>query len=182
MRVILLSIKPKYGYAILEGKKKYELRKCVNAVIRPGDVVLMYFSSPVKAILGCFRAGKVYVASPEEIERIVRSLGDVGVDDEDLSYIRGFRKVMAIEVKDPRPCRKVSLERLRELNIRPPISYQPLTDDVAKILLKECGIDYILHEHGQGDRGATKEEGARGMAAGTKKIEDFLYSDSSEGD
>ncbi|NPA69626.1 MAG: hypothetical protein GXO26_02365 [Crenarchaeota archaeon] len=179
MRVILLSIKPKYGYAILEGKKKYELRKCVNAVIRPGDLVLMYFSTPVKAIAGYFKAGKVYVASPEEIERIVKSLGDIGVDDEDLSYIRGFRKVMAIEVIDPRPCRKVSLERLRELNIRPPISYQPLTDDVAKILLKECGIDYITHEHGQGDRGATEKEGSRSLAASAKKIEDFLYSDES---
>ncbi len=179
MRVILLSIKPKYGYAILEGRKKYELRKCVNAVIKPGDIVLMYFSNPVKAISGYFKAGKVYVASPEEIERIVRSLGNIGVDEEDLSYIRGFRKVMAIEVLDPRPCRKVSLDRLRELNIRPPISYVPLTDDVAKILLKECGIDYILHEHGQRDRGATEKEGTRGLATSSKTIEDFLYSDKS---
>ncbi len=141
MKIILLSIKPKYGYAILEGKKKYELRKCVNVVIEPGDLIIMYFSSPVKAILGYFKAGKVYVTSPQQLRRILAELGNIGVDEEDLTYVEGFSKVMAIEVVEPRKCREVPLEKLRKLGLNPPVSYVRLKDEKAKIILRECGID-----------------------------------------
>ncbi len=141
MKIILLSIKPKYGYAILEGRKKYELRKCVNVVIEPGDLIIMYFSSPVKAILGYFKAGKVYVTSPQQLRKILSELGDIGVDEEDLTYVEGFNKVMAIEVVEPRRCREVPLEKLRKLGLNPPVSYVRLKDEKARIILKECGID-----------------------------------------
>jgi len=170
MRVILLSIKPKYGFAILEGRKKYELRKCVNVRVMPGDLIIMYFSSPVKAIVGYFKAGKVFLASPEEIKNIISKLGDVGVDEEDFTYIDGFRRVMAIEVVEPRRCREVPLSRLRELNLRPPISYIALSEDIAQILLKECGIDLRHDERGQGDRGVVKEKSYTDMAESSEKV------------
>ncbi len=169
MRVILLSIKPKYGYAILEGRKKFELRKCVNVRILPGDLVIMYFSSPVKAVVGYFKAGRVFLASPEEIRRLIVRFGDVGVDDEDFSYIDGFRKVMAIEVLEPSRCREVPLSRLRELNLRPPISYIALSEDVAQILLKECNIEPRDDERRQGNRRITEKESTTNMAESTKK-------------
>ena len=65
--VFLLSIKPKYGYAILDGKKKFELRKCIGKPINTGDLVVMYFSTPVKAIMGYFIAGKVIIEEFVEI-------------------------------------------------------------------------------------------------------------------
>ena len=141
MRIFLLSIKPKYGNAILEGKKKYELRKCVSSVVRPGDLVIMYFSSPVKAIIGYFTAGNVIVSTPEELRKRLSSMRDTGIDEEDWMYVYGFRKVMAIEVRNPRKCRTLTLEEMRKLGLKPPVSYIPLKEDKAKILLRECQIE-----------------------------------------
>ncbi len=141
MRIFLLSIKPKYGYAILEGKKKYELRKCVGSVVRPGDLVIMYFSSPVKAVVGYFIAGRVIVSTPEELRQKLQLVKDSGIEEEDWSYVNGFRKVMAIEVRSPRTCKRLSLEELRKLGLNPPISYMALKEDKAKILIRECQID-----------------------------------------
>jgi len=146
MRTFLLSIKPKYGYAILEGKKKYELRKCVSSVIKPGDLVIMYFSSPVKAIVGYFVAGEVIVSTPDELKRRLREREDTGIEEEDWTYIEGFRKVMAIEVKNPRTCRRVTLDELRRLGLRPPISYMALKEDKARILIRECEIEIALRD------------------------------------
>ncbi len=146
MRIFLLSIKPKYGYAILEGRKKYELRKCVSSVVKPGDLVIMYFSSPVKAIVGYFTAGEVIVSTPEELKRKLKQMRDTGIDDEDWTYVDGFRRVMAIEVKNPRTCRKLSLEEMRKLGLRPPISYMMLKEDKARILIRECEIKISARE------------------------------------
>ena len=149
MKTFLLSIKPKYGYAILEGKKKFELRKCVSSVIQPGDLVIMYFSSPVKAIVGYFRAGRVFVSTPEELRKTLANMGDTGVDEEDWTYVYGYKKVMAIEVKNPRRCRVVTLEELRKLGFRPPISYVVLKEEKAKILIKECQIELDEEERNE---------------------------------
>jgi len=46
-----MSIKPKYGLEILRGRKKVELRGSVGT-ITPGDVVVLYLSSPIQAIGG----------------------------------------------------------------------------------------------------------------------------------
>jgi len=122
-----MSIKPKYGLEILRGRKKVELRGSVGT-ITSGDVVVLYLSSPIQAIGGEFRAGRV-VFGIDEIKRFVEGLEDPGVDREDWGYLTGRRKPMAIEVLDPLEYEvKVTLRALRsELpGFRPPRSYRVL--------------------------------------------------------
>ncbi|MHC1600939.1 MAG: DNA-binding protein [Candidatus Nezhaarchaeales archaeon] len=124
-RVLLMSIKPKYGYDILRGIKKIELRGFVGD-IAPGDIVVLYLSSPVQAICGEFRVGRV-VFGLEEARRFVDNYGDSGVSDEDWLYVIGKKRPMAIEVLNPieYPV-KVTLSDLRRLipGFRPPLSYR----------------------------------------------------------
>ena len=68
MRAFLLSIKPKYRRAILGGKK-FELRRLVGPRVERGDPIVPYFSSPVKAVMGAFVAGEVYVGTRRELDR-----------------------------------------------------------------------------------------------------------------
>ena len=49
-RVLLLAIKPCFAEAILEGRKTYEFRKRLPR--EEVDTVLLYASSPVKAVIG----------------------------------------------------------------------------------------------------------------------------------
>jgi predicted transcriptional regulator len=120
-----MSIKPKYGLEILRGRKKVELRGFVGE-IAPGDIVVLYLSSPVQAISGEFRAGRI-VFGVDEIKRFVEALEDPGVDEEDWGYLVGRRKPMAIEVLEPVEYEvKVTLRVLREEvpGFRPPMSYR----------------------------------------------------------
>jgi len=135
-----MSIKPKYGLEILRGRKKVELRGSVGS-ITSGDVVVLYLSSPVQAISGEFRVGRV-VFGVDEIKKLVEGLKDPGVDEEDWSYLIGRRRPMAIEVLDPLEYDvKVTLHALRsELpGFRPPRSYrvlrpaEPLYDVIERI-------------------------------------------------
>jgi len=137
---VLMSIKPKYGLEILRGRKKVELRGFVGE-IASNDVVVLYLSSPIQALGGEFKVGRV-VFGVEEIKRFVESIEDPGVDKEDWSYLVGKRRPMAIEVLGPVEYEvKVTLRALREEvpGFRPPMSYrvlrpsEPLYDVVERI-------------------------------------------------
>ena len=137
---MLMSIKPKYGLEILRGRKKVELRGFVGE-IASNDVVVLYLSSPIQALGGEFKVGRV-VFGVEEIKRFVESIEDPGVDKEDWSYLVGKRRPMAIEVLGPVEYEvKVTLRALREEvpGFRPPMSYrvlrpsEPLYDVVERI-------------------------------------------------
>ncbi len=141
MNVVLLSIKPKYGKAILNQIKKFELRKCVGKPIRSGDLIIMYFTSPIKAVSGYFIAGRVYIEHPEVLKLIMSKVENTGIDEEDWSYVENYPKAMAIEVINPKPCRPVSLEKLKQLGITPPMSYMFLKHDKARQLIRECIVE-----------------------------------------
>ena len=122
---VLLSIKPKFAEEILSGAKRFELR--AGSGIPPGARVILYASSPVKAIVGEFTAGRVFVGSYEYVVRAVDSVPGSGVGEEDYGYIRGRRRrAMAIEVVNPvKYCKPIPLRELRRAGLRgPPRSYQ----------------------------------------------------------
>lgn len=147
---VLMSIKPHFAEEILSGKKKFELRARV-APLNSGDLVIIYASSPVKSIIGVFRAGKIFIGNYEEIINILRNYPKAGITEEDLKYIANRkRKVMAVEVLAPRRLsRPVALSEIRKLipGFRPPVSYMklkpsnPIIELVMK-LLKSLG-DYL---------------------------------------
>ena len=67
--MVLLSIKPKYADKIFNGTKTVELRRICPKVTE-GDLILVYVSSPVKALVGEF-----------EVKKIVEALTTAGFAD-----------------------------------------------------------------------------------------------------
>lgn len=55
----LLSIKPEYALKILSGEKSIELRRSFPEINGHSALILIYASSPIKAIVGCALLKKV---------------------------------------------------------------------------------------------------------------------------
>lgn len=91
---LFISIKKQYTDRILEGSKDIELRK-VRPNIMPGDHVIIYCTSPVKAIVGIADVKEIICVSPSEMwKRHSRRLG-IERSDYD-SYFDGFDKAIGI--------------------------------------------------------------------------------------
>ena len=63
MRTALMSIKPQYSRRILSKEKSFELRRTA-VKLKEGDRVVVYASSPVKAVVGVFLVAGVERGSP----------------------------------------------------------------------------------------------------------------------
>lgn len=135
---VLMSIKPKFGVEILGGHKKYELRRLLGYLIKPGDSVLLYFTRPARVLAGEFTAGVVFVAEPRRLRAIVEELGDVGIYDEDWEYVEGAKMAMLIEARNPVKCaNEVGVDEVKKYAFIPP-SYSPLRRSAARKLKELC--------------------------------------------
>ena len=123
MKVVLMSIKPRYSRLIFAGVKRFELRRS-RSRLDEGDVVVVYASSPVKAIVGAFL---VRGTTRREVERMWEDHGrHLGVSlDEYNEYFDGTCEVFAIEVGPRVEVDPIPLDRLREKfdGFRPPQSF-----------------------------------------------------------
>ena len=125
-----MSIKPRYAYSVLTGSKKYELRRWSGVRIFRGDVIVLYASGRVRAIVGEFTAGKIMVNTPSAIWRKV-SGKNTGIGREAWRYIAGSKKAMAIEVLNPIVYpRPFTLDEVREIipGWNPPLSFKVLKE------------------------------------------------------
>jgi predicted transcriptional regulator len=144
MRKVLLSIKPHFAEAILNGTKDVEFRRAIwrdrsleelciaDISINPRldsqqiEGIVMYASSPVQMIVGEFWIDEIH----ESYNRFSdRSLDEfkIGCSREYLdSYLKGSKWAYAIELYSPR--RYPRPHALSELGIsRPPQNFQYLT-------------------------------------------------------
>ena len=98
MTGILLSIKPKYVSAILDGTKKYEFRKQIYRD-RSRETIFIYASSPTKRIVACFRPGIIIEGHPDYLWE---QFWDVsGIDEEAFfEYFAGKENGFAIRIDD----------------------------------------------------------------------------------
>jgi predicted transcriptional regulator len=97
---LFLPIDPEWAIAILRGTKKWELRTKRPAIDR-GDVVVVYASAPLKAIVGSFTVGEIVSGAPRAIWSVVG--GEVASTRR--AYFRRFGDspiVHAIQVRRPR--------------------------------------------------------------------------------
>ncbi len=128
----LMSIRPRYAYRIFTGIKKYELRRWFGLKPEPGDIIIVYASGNVRALIGEFRVGRVIYGDPEDVWNYIMSQEKHGVRREDKGYIEGSRAAMAIEVIEPRLYPEpVSLYKLRAIipGFNPPMSFKILEPD-----------------------------------------------------
>lgn len=79
-RVLLLSIRPEYAEKIFEGVKTVELRR-VRPRIDEGDWVLVYVSSPVKALVGAFKVDHVVSGPPQDLWGIVQHAAGIAREE-----------------------------------------------------------------------------------------------------
>jgi len=95
---LLLSIKPKYVEAIINGTKKFEFRK-VGLRKRNLTKVFIYSTSPVKKIVGTFEVGKIIAAHPEKLWKELKDYSGLN-REEFFAYFRKKNKGVAIQIKN----------------------------------------------------------------------------------
>jgi predicted transcriptional regulator len=127
-RVLLLSIQPPHAEKIFEGTKLVELRR-TRPRIAEGDLILVYVSSPVKAIVGIIEIDKIIDATPARLWPEVSGLAGINRKQFD-EYYRGAERAFGLFLKNvrwfPHP---IDLQCLRRLwhDFRPPQSFRYLS-------------------------------------------------------
>ena len=63
MAVYMISLKPEYANAILQRKKKYEVRTRIPNLLE-GDIIYMYVTAPISKVVGMFEVDSLILGSP----------------------------------------------------------------------------------------------------------------------
>lgn len=121
---VLLSVKPRFADAILDGKKTFEFRR---AVFRRANVrtVVLYASSPTSKVVGEFTVDEVLSL---ELDALWKSTRNGGAIDREYfyRYFEGRSAGYALKVKCPRRYRSPLCLR-RDFGIEcPPQSFRYL--------------------------------------------------------
>jgi predicted transcriptional regulator len=137
---LLLSVKQKYANKIFSGTKTVELRKSCPKVTR-GDTILVYVTSPVKALCAILKVEKVVTAKPNELWLWVRKGADV-TKEEYFDYFSDSSSGCGIFFNDvqifPSP---LSLKTLKEMwpSFHPPQGFYYLPSNLyLDVLQKIC--------------------------------------------
>ena len=129
---LLLSIMPRYADAIFARSKRVELRR-VKPRLGPGDLVLVYVTSPRCALEGAFEVERVLTEKPAVLWKHVSHNAGV-TRDEFNHYFEGRDTAYAIVVKKVWRLAPVTLAKMRKARIRPPQSYHYLDKSTASRL------------------------------------------------
>jgi predicted transcriptional regulator len=124
-RCVLMSVKPQFAEMIMSGEKDIELRRR-NPSFLSGTRILLYSSSPQKALVGWTVVDEVHMLPKEKLweaygHRTGLSIGEF------FSYFKDVAQACGIELSQPQFLRTpIALEDLREYfpRFRPPQSYQ----------------------------------------------------------
>ena len=111
--MLLLSIRPSFAEPILEGRKQVEFRRRQPRQIEFGSRMLIYASSPTRALIGTAVVVDVLEASPEKIWAEYRNVGGIA-HDEFNAYFDSSDRAVAIRLRTPvRFDKAISLKELR---------------------------------------------------------------------
>lgn len=136
-----MSIRPRFADLICKGSKTVELRRR-SPRLSPGDTVLLYVSSPVKALAASFVVEAMSEGDPETIWGEVEH--QVGLNKPEFdAYFDGAETAVAIGVRDPVVFNNpVGLETLREMwkAFTAPQSYRYLDSDMVSAVSSLQGV------------------------------------------
>ena len=138
-RDVVLSIKPEYSAKIVTGKKTVELRRRFSPRVQAGTIVLIYASSPTRALTGIARIVDVLHAPTSLIWKKYRDDACIGRSEFD-SYFAGTETGFVIKLRGARPLRRVlELRELRErFSFEPPQSFLYAPPELREALIHEC--------------------------------------------
>lgn len=134
--ILLLSIRPEYATKIFNCTKTVELRRVRPRLLNEGDIVVIYVSSPEKAVVGSFKVDNIVEKSIPELWEEVEDIAGIS-HEEFYDYYKGVLVGVGIFLKDIRRFNKpVELHRLRNKlpNLKPPQSFRYLTASQFKIV------------------------------------------------
>lgn len=94
---VILSIKPIYANAILEGVKTVEFRKRIFK--KNVDKIFIYSSSPTKMIVGYFNFSNIVEDTPENLWKTFQKVGGINRDDF-FEYYKETEKGFGIVIKE----------------------------------------------------------------------------------
>lgn len=139
-KMLLLSVKPEYASKIFVGSKTVELRR-TRPKLNEGDLVVVYVSSPVKAIQGAFEIGQILSGSPAGLWKKVKDRSGL-TWDEFSAYFTGAEIGYALEIRKTWIYKApIKLHCIRKLwhDFNPPQSYRYLSDvERDELLLFQC--------------------------------------------
>jgi predicted transcriptional regulator len=138
-RPLLLSLRPRFAQAILEGSKTVELRR-TRVAAPPGTHLLLYASAPIMAVVGMAALGERHTARPSTIWR--RHRAELGLSLAEFNqYLAGAQHATALTITDaqalPDP---FTLAWLRSHAwFQPPQSYRYIAPTDPAPLRELCG-------------------------------------------
>lgn len=120
----VLSIRPTYVQRILTGDKTVELRRRFPALRLPGQLALIYSTSPTQAIVSAVRLAAAEVLSVASLWRRYGQAAAVTRDEFD-TYFAGVESGCALQLRDvvrfEKPIHLTEL--MRRFEFSPPQSY-----------------------------------------------------------
>ncbi|MBX3100121.1 MAG: ASCH domain-containing protein [Salinibacterium sp.] len=128
-KVLFLSVKPRFARAILEGRKTVEVRRKFPEV-PAGTVIVLYSSSPERAVLGTVRLKQMTRVDSSEVWELYSM--EIALPQDALAeYLHGALESTLLEVENPETWPiPVTLGALRKvLGVEPPQSFRYLAPE-----------------------------------------------------
>lgn len=113
-KIIVISIKPEFADLIFEGSKKIELRKS-SPNAQPGDLMIVYSTSPEMAMVGICMIKEVIKSTPNDIW--INHSDILGIDEKRFNeYYSETDKAVGIVLSSVRRFKsKMPLKKVKEI-------------------------------------------------------------------
>jgi predicted transcriptional regulator len=129
-RALFISVKPQYADAILDGRKTVELRR-TRPNLPDGSIVILYSSTPTRAVVGWAQLIGVREGTPIEIWDEYGAAAAIEELDYD-AYFDGTDQAFALELDDIVAARQpIPLSVIRSIGIQPPQSWRYVPAEVT---------------------------------------------------
>lgn len=125
-RPLLMSLRPRFAQAILDGTKTVELRRS-RVAAPPGTPILLYASTPVRSVLGTATLHNVDTDTPGRLWRRHRTRLGLSLEEFN-NYLTGVTTASCLSITHVQPLPvPYGLAWLRDhANFQPPQSYRYL--------------------------------------------------------
>lgn len=129
-RALIISIRPQFVEAILEGTKTVELRR-TRPNVEIGSLIIFYSSSPTRAIVGWASLAGMVEGTPDQLWDDHGERAAIAEDEYDL-YFAGTDSAYGLELEDVvQAAEPVPLATIRSLGIEPPQSWRYLPPELG---------------------------------------------------
>jgi predicted transcriptional regulator len=149
--MLLLSIKPDYAEAILDGLKCVEFRRRVPRQAEPGTDIAIYASSPTRALVGFATIAEFAEATPMALWSEYKNVGGIAYDDY-RTYFSGTERAVGIVLTYARRLtHALKLDTLREWwpGFHPPQQFAYLcAKRQAELLQSKCDSVALYYRDG----------------------------------